>query len=85
MAPDADEEGHRDKHDFPEEEEEEQIERKEHADDTNFEHQQHDKEFFYAVLDAVPGREDGDRRQERGENHQEDAEAVDAHMKVDRR
>ena len=54
VAPDADEQGHRDEHDFPEEEEEEKVEREENADDADFEHQQHDKKFFDSVMDAVP-------------------------------
>src|SRR6266478_3973932 len=54
VSPDADQEIHGDKHHFPEKEKEEEVEREEDADHADFEHQQHDKEFLDAVLDAVP-------------------------------
>ena len=40
VAPDADQEIHRDQHHFPEQEEEEQVERDEDADHAGFQHQQ---------------------------------------------
>ena len=85
MTPDADEEGHGDQHDFPEEEEEEEIEREEDADDADFEHQQHDEKFLDALVNAVPGRDDGDGGEESGQDDEEDAEAVDAEVIVDGR
>ena len=85
VAPDADEQGHRDEHHFPEQEEEEEIERDEDADDSDFEHQEHDEEFFDAMVDAVPRSQNGDRREERRQDDQEQADAVDAEVIVNRR
>src|SRR5690348_4767834 len=85
VSPDADQEIHGDQHYFPEEKEEKEVEREEHADDANFEHQQHDEEFFYAMLDAVPGRQNGNGGEKRCENDEEEADAVQAEVVVDRR
>ena len=85
VAPDADQEIHRDQHHFPEQEKQEQIERDEDADDAGFKHQQRDKEAFYALINRFPGRQDRNRRQQRGQQHQEQAEAVDAEVVMNRR
>ena len=74
---------HRDQHHFPEQEEEEEVERKENADDADFQHQQHDEKFFHAVLDALPRRQNRNRRQKRRQNDQKQADAVDAEVIVD--
>src|SRR5713226_6165051 len=83
VSPDADEEVHGDEHDFPEKEEEEEVQREEDADHADFEHQQHDEKFLDAVLDAVPGGEHRDGGEERGEDDQEQADTVEAEMIVD--
>src|SRR5712671_2064453 len=85
VSPDADQEIHGDQHDFPEQEEEKEVKREKHADDADFEHQQHDEEFFDAVVDAVPGGQHGDGSKERGEDDQEQVDAVESEVIVDRR
>src|SRR5262249_46313142 len=85
VAPDANKEGHRDKHHFPEEEEEEEIEREEDANDADFEHQQHDEEFLDALVNVVPGRDDRDGSEERRQDDEEHAEAVHAEVIPNRR
>ena len=83
VAPDADQQVHRNQHYFPEEEEEEQIEREEDADDADFEKQEGDEKFFDALLDAVPGAEDGDDGEKRRQDDEEQADAVHAEVIVD--
>src|SRR5579883_907599 len=85
VAPDADEEGHGDQHDFPEEEEEEEIEGEKDPDDADFEQKEHHVEFLDAVVHAIPGSHDAERREEGGEDDEEEADAVDAEVIVDRR
>jgi hypothetical protein len=53
-APDADQEVHRDQHGFPENEEEEEIERHEDAEHAGLQNQEPDVVFFDAVLDGCP-------------------------------
>src|SRR5580704_5759832 len=83
MAPNADEQVHRNQHYFPEEEEEEEVERKEDADDSDFQQQDGDEEFFDALLDALPRTEYGDYREKGRQDDQKDADAVDSQMIVD--
>ena len=85
VAPNADEERHGNQHQFPEKKEEEHIERKKNADDADFEHQQHDEKFFHAMLDAVPGSQNRNRRQEGGQQDEKHADAVHAEVVMDRR
>src|SRR5215831_557786 len=85
MAPDADQESHRDQHDFPEEEEQEQVERQEYSHHADLEHQQHHEKFLDAMVDARPGGKYGDGCQEGGKNDQPQAQAVYPHVVVDRR
>ncbi len=54
VPPNADQQRHGNQHHFPEKEEEEKVEREKHADNADFQHQQHHKKFFDAVLDAFP-------------------------------
>src|SRR5580704_13328132 len=51
VAPYADQEIHGDQRQFPENEEQEQIERHEHADHGGFNHQQRDEETFHVFVD----------------------------------
>ncbi len=83
VAPDADEQVHGDEHDFPEKEEEEEVEGEEDADDADFEKEDGDEKFFDALLDAAPGTEDGDDGEERGQDDEEEADAVRAEVIVD--
>src|SRR5438445_340294 len=76
VSPDADEEVHRNEHHFPEQEEEEEVEREEDADDSDFQHQQQNEKFLYAMLDAAPGSQHGDGGEERSQDDQEEADAV---------
>src|SRR5579864_5988324 len=62
MAPDADEEVRRDEHHFPENEEEEQIERAENADHAHFQDEEHGEEFLDVFVNAVPRAENSERR-----------------------
>src|SRR5229473_3465426 len=54
VPPNADQQRHGNQHHFPEKEEEEEIQREKHADNADFQHQQHHKKFLDAVLDAFP-------------------------------
>ena len=82
VAPHADHEIHRDQHQFPEDEEEEQIERDENADHGRLDHQQRDEEALHVFVDRFPGAENGDRREERGEQDEKQADAVHAEVVV---
>ena len=79
-APDADDEVHRHQHQFPEDVEQEEIERNEHADHARLQQQEHGVVFLDAVLDRRPGTEHGHEAHQRGEHHQQQADAVDAEV-----
>ena len=83
VAPDPDEEVHRDEHRIPEHVEQEQIERDEDPDHRRLESEHEEGELLYLPIDRAPGREQRDRRQESGEHYQQEADAVDAHEIVD--
>ena len=85
MSPDADQEIHRDQHHFPEQEEQEQVQRNEHADHSGFQNQQRDEKAFHALVNRFPGSEDRNRREQRGQQDQKQAEPVDAQVVVNRR
>jgi hypothetical protein len=84
MSPDTDKEGHGDEHYFPEQEEKEQVKREKDANDADFQHKQQYEKFFYAMADAAPGGENGNGRKESGQQHEKQADAVDANVIVDR-
>ena len=81
-APDADDEVHRHQHQFPEDVEQEEIERKKHADHARLQQQEHGVVFADAILNGAPGAEHGDHAHEGGEHHQQQADAVDAEVVV---
>ncbi len=81
-APDADQEVHRDQHHFPEQVEEEEIERHEDAQHARLQQQEENVVFLLADLDGAPGRKDGDGAQQRGQHHQQEADAVDSQRVV---
>src|SRR5262249_24563498 len=80
VAPDADEQSHRNEHHFPEKKKEKEVEREEDADNADFQQQQRDEELFYTLLNTLPGREHGNRREERGEDDEKQADAIDANV-----
>ncbi|MEZ5284323.1 MAG: hypothetical protein R2712_05840 [Vicinamibacterales bacterium] len=83
VAPDPDEEVHRDEQDVPEDVEEEEVERTEDADHGGLEDQHEDGELLHAALDALPGRQERNRRQEARQHDEHQAEAVDAQVVLD--
>ena len=78
VAPDADQEVHRHQHRVPEDVEEEQIERDEDADHRALEQQQEDAERPGLLAHRLPRAEQRERRQEAGEDDEQQADAVDA-------
>jgi hypothetical protein len=84
VAPDPDEEIHRDEHRVPEHVEEEEVERDEDADHRRIEDEDQDRELLDLLVDAFPRREQRDGRQECGEHDEQQADAVDADVIVDR-
>ena len=83
-APDADDQEHRDQAAFEEQVEHHEIERRERADHQRFQHQERDHVFLDALLDRQPARDDADRHQRRGQDHERQRDAVDPHVIVDR-
>jgi hypothetical protein len=83
VAPDADQEIHRDQDEVPEDVEQEDVEGAEHADHRRLEQQHEDREFLHLLLDAVPRRQERNRRQEAGQHQQHEAETVDAEVILD--
>ena len=78
-APHADDQEHRDEAALEEQIEQHQIERAEGADHQRLEHEERDHVFAHPALDRVPAREDADRHQRRGQDHERQRNAVDAH------
>src|SRR5581483_1225709 len=77
-APDADEQIHRNQHGFPENEEEEEVERHEDAQHAGLQHQKPDVIFLDPVLDGGPGGENRNPAEQRGQHDQQEGNAVDA-------
>ncbi len=77
-APDADQQIHGDQHGFPENEEEEEIERHEDAQHAGLQDQKPDVVFLHPVLDRGPRGEDRNPAQQRGQHDQQEGNAVDA-------
>ncbi len=77
-APDADQQVHRHQHGFPENKEEEEIERHEDAEHAGLQHQKPDVVFLHAILDRGPRRQNRDPSQQRGEHDQQERNAIDA-------
>src|SRR5690348_4080643 len=82
VSPDADEEVHRNEHHFPEHEKEEEVERAENANHAGLEHEQHGEKFFYVRLDTLPRAQNRERSKERGQQDEEKADTVNAHVIV---
>jgi hypothetical protein len=83
VAPDPDQEIHRDEHCVPEHVEEEQVERDEHTDHRGLEGQDEQRELLDLLRDRLPGRQQRDRRQEPREHDEQQADAVDPDKVVD--
>ena len=83
IAPAADQEIHRDQRQLPEDEEEYQVERHEDADHPRFEQQHQGQVRAQPLADPFPGEDQHEHRDQRGEQHQEQAQAIDAHQVFD--
>ncbi len=81
-APDADQEVHGQEHDFPEDVEQEEIQRQERAQHAGFQKQ---KQHAVAADETVdlPASDHGQKRQHCGQDHERHADAVGAHVVVD--
>ena len=79
----ADQQRHRDQRGFPEEVEQEKIERDEDADQRRLQHQQQNEEFLHPVVDRPPRDQHAQRHQEGGQQHQPQRDAVDPEVVVD--
>ena len=77
-APDADDHVHRDQHRLPEDVEQEQVERAEHPQHQRLHGQQTDHELLHLAVDRDPRGEHADPAQQRGQEHEERADPVDA-------
>jgi len=62
VAPDANEQGHGDEHDFQKRKKRKRSSEKRHLRRRLQASSSAMKKFFYAMLNAIPGRENGDRR-----------------------
>ena len=82
MAIHADQQSHRDQRPFPEEVEQEQVQRGENADQGRLKQQQQNEKFLYALMYRGPGNQHAERRQECGQHHQPDGNSVNAHVVV---
>jgi len=69
---------HRHQHGFPENEEQQEIERHEHAQHGGLQQQEEAVVFLKPIGDGVPARKDGDEAQQRGEHHQQQSQPIDA-------
>ena len=82
-APDPDEEVHRDEHHLPEHVEQEHVEGAEDAQHPRLQQQHEDVESAHAVGDRGPRGQDRDEAEERGEEHEQGADAVHREEVVD--
>ena len=82
-APHADDQEHRDQAAFEEQIEQHQVERAEGADHQRLEHEERDHVGLHPALDRGPARQDRDRHQRGGKDHERQRNAVDAHGIVD--
>ena len=78
VAPDPDEEVHRDEHRLPEHVEEEEVERDEDPDHARLEEEHEDHELAHPVVDRRPRAEEGERREERRQDDEPQRQPVDA-------
>ena len=83
VPPDGDQEIHGNQHQFPEEEEQEEIERQEDADDARQGQHQIEMEEAHALGDLAPGGEHRHDAEPEGQKDQQQAQAIQAEMKPD--
>ena len=79
-APDRDDEVHRDQHGFPEDKEEQEIERHEDAQHAGLQDQEKGVIFLETVLDRGPARQDRQEPDHRSQHHQQQSQPVDAEV-----
>src|SRR5271163_2483841 len=78
MAPNPDQQIHRDEHDFPERVEEEKIDRQQGSEQSGLQHEHQETELARAHLDiAAPRIEQRERDQDSGEDYYEEIDTVD--------
>ena len=82
VSPNADDEIHRHQHDFPENVEEEEVERHEDAQHAGLEQHEHDVVFAHALLNGRPGGKHGNKAQHGSQHNQQEADAVDAQVEA---
>ena len=82
VAPDDDEEIHRDEHQFPGEVEQEQIHRQEHAHDSGQDPHQIEMEKADLLADLGPGTQHCDDAEEEREYQHQKAKTIDGKMKM---
>jgi hypothetical protein len=82
VAPDADQEIHGHQRDFPEHVEQEQVLRCEYAGEAKFQQQHEGEELLAAALNRVPGNQDADGCEERGQDQQPQAQSVERYVVV---
>ncbi len=79
-APDADDQEHRDQAAFEEQVEQHEVERGEGADHQRFQQQKRHHVFAHAHCDRFPARDNAERHQGGGQDHERQRNAVDAHV-----
>ena len=82
-APDADDDEHRHQHRFPEDVEEQPVQRRKDADHQPFHEQERGEVLGRAQLDHPPSGEDHQRRQQRSQQNQRQRNTVQAEVVVD--
>ena len=83
MPPDADQEIHRDDHQFPEKKEQEEIDCQKYADGTGKTNQQIEEKETLPVFDFRPGTADCHKAEQDCQGNQEQTEAIHGQMKTD--
>ena len=83
VAPNPDQEIHRDESHFPEDVEQEQIQAQENAHHAGLQEQQENVEFAHPVGDTLPGCQHRERPDETGQDHEPQTDAVDAQVILD--
>ena len=77
-APDSDQQIHRHQHGFPEDKEQEEVQRHEDAEHAGLQDQEPGIVFLDAILDPRPGREDRDGSEKRGQHDKQERDAINA-------
>src|SRR5678815_6067297 len=79
-SPDTDDEVHRHEHHFPENIEEEEIERSKYTEHPRLQQKQENVVLLLPLADVIPGAQRGDRTEQRGEYDQNQRHPIDAHL-----